>query len=677
MDVFRLNLELDKTRPFINEPVTFRRKDGGLGSTQIIATITDHGQTVSDIKSAVFMCIKPDYKYVRENASVSGNIITYTLNNEVGTCPGIIKTAYFQINGVVSTQNFQINVEEAISPISQSDNYDSEIQQIIKSMTNASQEEIDKFKTYLGSARNNYIYTNNGKLVLSQKNKTLTLPPNLTVTIGNNSFSCANANQAITFNKLVQFVIFNIETLQIEIKDLGTLTPNEVVLGYFDLNNNYALINIQDRFLVDDNGNSINQIFGNQIADNVISRNKLTYYNYIQIPTDSVEGSKEGLGPNLFNTSMIEFKDDPYCFVDGSSEYYSPLGKKVTTAKYLRTLKIPVKPNTTYKRNVHRAARPPFKKNNTWVTFWDKELKVITSVALMSNITDPVTSSMTDDAHRYEFTTPPNCAYVRITIQEEFINNFTFQEVIRYFDGYLDPQLYINTDHIFGLDDLKPVYQPKSVDFLGDAIIKGDETTHSFVYYFEKLFNEIGGDLTTINHGISGTTIAKSPISNSMVERFNKDLNPSDLIVILGGTNDYMQNVPISEDDESTDTSTFNGALNVMMSGLLNNFSAKIVFLTPLRAKAKYDWMSEVGDNNILKNKAGNTLRDYCDCLVKMGQKYGIEVIDWNNNLGMNPNFKASSSYYNTDLLYPNDSGHKFMAHQLYKDIAKFLVQLS
>ncbi|WP_294605214.1 BppU family phage baseplate upper protein [uncultured Lactobacillus sp.] len=117
MDVFRLNLELDKTRPVINEPVTFRRKDGGLGSTQIIATITDHGQTVSDIKSAVFMCIKPDYKYVRENASVIGNIITYTLNNEVGTCPGIIKTAYFQINGVVSTQNFQINVEEAISPI--------------------------------------------------------------------------------------------------------------------------------------------------------------------------------------------------------------------------------------------------------------------------------------------------------------------------------------------------------------------------------------------------------------------------------------------------------------------------------------------------------------------------------------------------------------------------------
>ncbi|WP_294605216.1 hypothetical protein, partial [uncultured Lactobacillus sp.] len=213
-------------------------------------------------------------------------------------------------------------------------------------MTNASQEEIDKFKTYLGSARNNYIYTNNGKLVLSQKNKTLTLPPNLTVTIGNNSFACANANQTITFNKLVQFVIFNIETLQIEIKDLVTLTPNEVVLGYFDLNNNYILINIQDRFLVDDNGNSINQIFGNQIADNVISRNKLTYYNHIKIPTDSVEGSKEGLGPNLFNTSMIE-SNEPDCYVDGSDSKNAPLGNKVTTEKYARTIKIPVKPNTT------------------------------------------------------------------------------------------------------------------------------------------------------------------------------------------------------------------------------------------------------------------------------------------------------------------------------------------
>lgn len=672
MDVFRLNLELDKTRPVINEPVTFRRKDGGWGGTQVIATITDHGQPASGISNAVFMCTKPDKKFIRDGSvSINGNVITYTLNNEIGTCPGIIRLAYFQINSTVSTQNFQINVEEAISPISQSDNYDSEIQQIMKSMTNASQEEIDKFKTYLGSARNNYIYTNNGKLVLSKNSRTLTLPPNLIVTIGNNSFACTNTNQTITFKNLVQFVIFNIEKLQIEIKDLGTLTPNEVVLGYFDLNNNNALINIKDSFLVDDEDNAINQIQANQIANNSLTRDKLDFYKPINDKSNS-DSSGGTIGPNIFNPTTMN--EGTTCYGDGTVTF--KLGFPYYPDGFV-SIKIPVKPSTTYKRGIqYTLNNEDHLINNSWTTFWDKNMNVITSVALMSDISKFPDAVCVDDEHRYYFTTTSNTAYVRIAIQKNFLNSFTFQEIKGAkqiaFDGYIDEKLYIKKDHV--IDEESTVSNPKSIDFIGDSITYGYGATKSYVGYFKDIAEDNGIQLTAVNHGINGTTIAQSSVPNSMVERFNKDLTPSDIIIILGGTNDYMQNVPISEDDESTDTSTFNGALNVMMSGLLNNFSAKIVFLTPLRAKAKYDWMSEVEDNNILKNKAGNTLRDYCDCLVKMGQKYGIEVIDWNNNLGMNPNYEASAKYFNSDKLHPNDLGHQFMAHQLYKDIGNFLV---
>lgn len=657
-----MKFELDKTRPVVNQPVSFRRKDGGWGGTQVVAEILDHGQPATGISNAVFMCTKPDKKYVRDGAvSVNGNVLTYTLNNEVGTCPGVIRLAYFQINNTVSTQNFQINVADAISPASQSDNYDAEIRMIQKSMINASQEEIDQYKTLLGSARNNYIYTNNGKIVLSKINKTLTLPPAVTVTIGNKAFGVTNVNQVITFKDLVEFVIFNIDTRQIEVKVLDSLSPNEVVLGYFDLNNNNALINIKDNFLVDENGNAINKIEANQIPDNSLTRRKLSFYK-------SIGG---GSGGNLYDPATMN--EGSTLYIDSQDPKFKP-GQAIPpntisgVGNDWCSLKIPVSPNTTYKRGIHHYESES-RFNASWITFWDESLNYLTS--LYDICGRPSTS--VDEAHRYFFTTPDNCYYVRITCQEKYAKTFTFFQtkntsVGNIQEGYIDEKLYITKSHVI---DENSVENIKTLDCDGDSITYGAFTNHSYVYYFQKL---IGERVSVTNSGINGATIAKSGAPSFIYETYIKDLNKNaDMITILAGTNDYAQHVPISNDENSIDITTFNGALNVLMTGLLTNFSSKIVFLTPIRSSAPYAGTGE-WDRNINKNKVGLTLRDYCDCIIKMGKKYGIEVIDWNNNLGLNPKYEASAKYFNTDKLHPNDLGHQFMAHQLFKDIGNYLI---
>lgn len=137
MATFRLDLDLDKS-PRIGARVRVRQ--GDKESCVVEASIFDAGaQADLSGKSARFCCLKPDRTMVRDaSCSISGNVVTHTLDQQVSAVAGLIQLAYFEVldaSGAVvdSTQAFSVEVEEGAeagsSGVSQS--YYSELDALI------------------------------------------------------------------------------------------------------------------------------------------------------------------------------------------------------------------------------------------------------------------------------------------------------------------------------------------------------------------------------------------------------------------------------------------------------------------------------------------------------------------------------------------------------------------
>ena len=206
----------------------------------------------------------------------------------------------------------------------------------------------------------------------------------------------------------------------------------------------------------------------------------------------------------------------------------------------------------------------------------------------------------------------------------------------------------------------------KSIGFMGDSITYGigasDRTSTSYVALMN---NEFG---TVINYGVSGTLIAdEAGYSNAMVNRYSSMSDDLDIIVIYGGTNDWYYGTGWGTPD-STDTTTFLGALNVLMSGLVEKYCGKeIFFVTPMSS----EYSNHNTDN---QNACGKTMLDYRNAIIERATHYAIPVIDLYSMCNMDVAHNASNkSYYSADGVHPNDAGHKRVHDRILTFIANIL----
>ena len=146
MATFRLDLDLDKS-PRIGARVRVRQ--GDKESCVVEASVFDSGaQADLSGRSARFCCLKPDRTMVRDaSCSISGNVITHTLDQQVSAVSGLIQLAYFEVldgTGAVvdSTQAFSIEVEEGAEAGSSgvSEDYFSELDALISQYEQAIQQ---------------------------------------------------------------------------------------------------------------------------------------------------------------------------------------------------------------------------------------------------------------------------------------------------------------------------------------------------------------------------------------------------------------------------------------------------------------------------------------------------------------------------------------------------------
>ena len=191
----------------------------------------------------------------------------------------------------------------------------------------------------------------------------------------------------------------------------------------------------------------------------------------------------------------------------------------------------------------------------------------------------------------------------------------------------------------------------KTVIFLGDSITEGAAASSP-----DKIFHSVAArELElgkAVNAGIGGTRIARQQDRSDAYERagnFNvraQTLGEADLVVVLGGTNDFGHgDAPFGEMGDDT-YDTFCGACRRLFAFLTEKYGrGRVAAVTPLHR----------ADESIARR--GKTLADYAAALGRIAREAGVPVLDMQENRVLDPNTAQGAPLF-ADGLHPTDAGH-------------------
>lgn len=199
------------------------------------------------------------------------------------------------------------------------------------------------------------------------------------------------------------------------------------------------------------------------------------------------------------------------------------------------------------------------------------------------------------------------------------------------------------------INNLNYLYGKKIVA-IGDSMVKGHSLTSSqtWLSLIAKRNN-----MPFINYGINGVNLSYNTSGNyskedSTVAKYNEMDNDAEFVVVFSGTNDIQRNLPLGNIN-STDITTFYGALNNICNGLQNKYpNKKICFITPY-----------------LRPNVAENSKLYSQAIINVCNKFSIPVfnniinggINWNNENQLN-------ALTLNDTYHLNEDGMKFVSYK-------------
>lgn len=152
--------------------------------------------------------------------------------------------------------------------------------------------------------------------------------------------------------------------------------------------------------------------------------------------------------------------------------------------------------------------------------------------------------------------------------------------------------------------------------------------------------------------------------ANDFITRIKAIENPSqyDLVVIFGGINDYIQNVPMGEETGTDYTVSFKPAVNEFFSYLIENFTqARLCVLLPLRTYATW------------KNSVDEYQQAYGDYINSVAKTYCLPVLNLTEDSGF---FPWKTKFRNMWTLIPQgyDGGDGVHPNEVYQ--SKYLAPM-
>lgn len=205
-----------------------------------------------------------------------------------------------------------------------------------------------------------------------------------------------------------------------------------------------------------------------------------------------------------------------------------------------------------------------------------------------------------------------------------------------------------------------------------DAFILGEATATNASTWAGKTWATLGDSLTAANNwqaataaalgltvtvfGIGGTKVSgPAGDANAMCQdtRINAIPTTVDLITMMGGTNDWAQNVALGAED-STDPLTFNGALNTFAAKAFARWPGKRIALATTPYGQIPAWESRQGWTSPAKNSLGLTTNDYAEAVRKACRRLNLPCIDVALNGGWGAsNIVTAMGGSTTDNLHP------------------------
>ena len=153
---------------------------------------------------------------------------------------------------------------------------------------------------------------------------------------------------------------------------------------------------------------------------------------------------------------------------------------------------------------------------------------------------------------------------------------------------------------------------------------------------------------TVRNYGIINNAVSNNSggTGDPMCIRYTTMDDDADVVIVMGGTNDFLRvNAPLGTID-STDNTTFYGAYNVLVQGLIEKYKARkariILMVPPMRNRSTE------------QNTQGVTLLQIQQAVRDIANKYSLPYVDWAYDAGISAYLISTD----TDHVYTYDGIH-------------------
>ena len=168
------------------------------------------------------------------------------------------------------------------------------------------------------------------------------------------------------------------------------------------------------------------------------------------------------------------------------------------------------------------------------------------------------------------------------------------------------------------------------------------------------------------NLGIGGSSIGRY-WADAFVDRYQKIPEDSDIILVMGGTNDeFCASLVEFGNPAERKRRTFWGDLDELMDGLKTDYpNAEVIFMTPL-PNSLQDYLKIQHPYLIPQDK-------FADVIKELADEHGMEVINLYNSNILDGHDKDNVLHFMPDGVHPNADGYEILGEHVAADLIRIL----